>query len=326
MEIIIFSGLILIIITLLVLSFIPLPFGSPTVQMKGPYDIHNSTKLYTSYDFINNSSVTFQGFIYLQQLQKTVVTTACSSTDQSLPNCDTGRYSLCECVSGDCSKCMHTGYLQVLDINKICSLEILGAPDGGRQGKASVQFTVKTQSSGAIDNSGSAINPEMHPDSSGNASSLSNIYLETFVLPPIPFQQWTMITISREGRRFDFYYNDQLVLSKHTSTVLYNSQLSGSVLIGNDQINGSSGFFTMYKTIQSAEQIHNQYNSFIDTKKTPIFDVSIPSNMKPMAGIFGQITLPSALNIPSLCPSGDCLGNPINPPANPYYEWSSSYA
>lgn len=306
MEIIIFSGLILIILTLLILTFIPLPFGTINVQNKGPYDMHANTKLFTTPNFLTNSSVTFQGFIYLQQLQKTVITTACSSTDNSLPDCDTGKYSICGCVSGDCKKCIHQGYIPILDINNICTLEILGAPDGGRQGKAMVQFTVKTQSS-------------------GNETDIPNIYVETFVLPPLNFQQWTMITISRDGRRFDFYYNDQLVLSKQTSTVLYNSSLSPNIVLGNNAVNGSSGYFNLYTTIQTAEQIRSQYNSFVDTKKTPLFDQSIPSNIKPILGIFGQNIIPS-YTLPSLCSSGDCLGNPVNPPANPYYEWSSSYA
>ena len=308
MEIIIFSGLILIIITLLILSFIPLPFGLPLVQMKGPYNIHDTTKLFTSSDFLSGSSVTFQGFIYLQQLQKTTVTAACSSTDHSLADCDTGKYSLCACKVGDCKACIHEGYIQILDINNICGLEILGAPDGGRQGKAPVQFTIKTQTTGT------------------DGSTIANIFVETFVLPPLPFQQWTMISISRDGRRFDFYYNDQLVLSKQTSTVLYNSPLSPNIFIGNDKVNGSSGYFTLYNTIQTAEQIHSQYNSFIDTKKTPLFNETIPSNLKPISGIFGQNILPSTYTFPALCSSGNCLGNPVNPPANPYYEWSSSYA
>ena len=46
----------------------------------------------------------------------------------------------------------------------------------------------------------------------------SYIYIETFVLPPLPFQKWTMITINREGRRFDIYYNSTLYNTIRTNS------------------------------------------------------------------------------------------------------------
>jgi len=190
---------------------------------------------------------------------------------------------------------------------------VLGAPDGSRQGKAAVQFTMKTQSSGAlIDASQNPVNPELHPkDASGN-STISNIYIETFVLPPLPFQKWVMLTISREGRRYDFFYNNVLVLSKQSSTVLYNS-LSGNVTIGNSSLNGSSAYFTLYNSIQSINDITNQYKTFTDTRGTPLLE---------------ETPLSLGLNNISLNPSV-CAGNSMNPstpPAQPFYEWSSSYA
>lgn len=327
MEHIIFGGLIVIIIILLIFTLVPLPLINKTnngsVEMKGPYNIHTSTTLIKNTNFLTNSSVTFQGFLNLEQLQKTGIATPCSSTDHSLPNCDTGRYSLCSCDGNDCTPCYHKGYIPLINFHDICVLEAFGAPDGGRQGQATVQFTIKTQSSGDIQGTK---NPELHPKESTGSSSdslQSDIYLETFILPPLPFQKWIMITISREGRRFDFYYNDKLVLSKQTSTVLYNSPLSSSIRVGDSRLNGSSGFFTLYNSIQTASEIHKQYITFTTTRGSPIFDVN------PDLGLTNASLerIPGMkLSLPNVCSSGNCLDSPTNPPSLPYYEWSSSYA
>ena len=297
----------------MVLTFMPSYFNTPATQMKGPYDINTSTKLFKDTSFINNSSVSFQGFLYFNKLQKTGLTTSCSSTDKTLPNCDTGRYSLCSCSSSsDCSACAHKGYITVVNINDICTLEVLGAPDGTRQGKAAVQFTVKTQSPGdLVDNSNNRVNPELH--------KADDIYIETFVLPPLPFQKWVMITISREGRRFDFYYNDQLVLSKQTSTVLYiPPPIPTNISVGDPSLNGSSGYFNLYSTIQSASEIASQYTSFVTTRGSPMFDTN------PLGDSLDNTS--GGLKLPSLCSLDKNPNGPINPPALPYYEWSSSYA
>ena len=319
-----FIVLVLIIITLLILSFVPLPnsYGS-NVNLIGPYDLNVSKNQFNSKNFILNNSTTFQGFFYLEKLQKTAVTTSCSPTDPSSLNCNTGRYSLCACNGSDCSQCIHKGFIPIINFNDILSLEVLGAPDGGRQGKASVQLTIKTESSGSIDSSGNPINPEFHAsDATGGSTSVSSVYIETFVLPPVPFQKWFMITITKVGRRFDIYYNDTLVLSKQASTVLYHNITSPNISIGNSMVNGSSGYFTLYNSAQSAIDISKQYKSFINTRGSPVFGANSPTigfttfSLDRLPSTFGNVS------VPSLCGSGDCITTVSNPPSKPYYEWS----
>ena len=294
--------------------------GNLNVQKKGPYDLKAPTIVFdTNTDFVKASSTTFQGFFYLEQLQKTGVVTPCSSTDLTKPNCNTGRYSLCACEGVDCTQCYHNEYISLINFNNMCTLELLGAPDGGRQNRASVQFTLKTQTSGALTNAGYDINPEVSPvDDSGNSDILSDIYIETFVLPPIPFQKWVMITISREGRRYDVYYNKTLVLSKQASAVLYANPTTDKVIVGNPKLSGSCAFFSLYNTIQSAISISKQYSSLVNTRGSPVLDEN-PATI-------GLTKDSLSVRFPSLCPSGDCIQNPSNPPASPLYEWSSSYA
>lgn len=321
----IFMFLVLIIITLLILTFVPFSSISKLVQKVGPYNLNEEINQFSTKDFVNSSSVSFQGFFYLEKLQKTAVTTSCNPTDPSSLNCNTGRYSLCECTGSNCSNCEHKGFIRLVNFNDIATLEVLGAPDGGRQGKASVQLAIKTQSSGDIDNAGNRLNPELHAaDSTGGSDTTSKVYIETFVLPPIPFQKWFMMTINKVGRRFDIYYNDTLVLSKQTSTVLYHNATSNAITVGdkNKYISGSSAYFTLYNSAQSAIDISKQYHSFVNTRGSPVFDQNPPTLGLTNVSLDRLPSLIGNINVPSICPSGDCITSPSNPPASPLYEWS----
>ena len=211
-----------------------------------------------------------------------------------------------------------------MDINKVVTLEALGAPDASRQGKASIQLTFKTQSSGN-DASGNA---ELYPhDPSGNSiSDLSSyLYIETFVLPPFPFNKWVMITINKSGRRYDIYYNDTLVLSKMTSSILYPNNLTDAIYVGNEMMDGSCGFFNIYPYTLSASTIKTNYQNYVTTRGSPIFDTNPPTAAfgKVSLDRIGGVGLPQ---IPSLCAGSDCMSSPSTSPAKPYMEWQSSYA
>lgn len=332
MELYIFGGLILLILIFLFFTLYPFKTATKTVQKQGPYNLNNKEeKLYDDKtDFIKTPSSSFQGFFYLENKQKPKIYTPCSSTDPSKVNCDTGRYSLCSCVEADCSVCEHKGYYPLINLNGTVILELMNVPDASRQGKAHVQLKIRTQSSGKIsDNSGNTYNPDTNPkdisgtildtiDSADNITSNSSgkfQYIETFVLPNLPYNKWFMLTINREGRRFDMYYNAKLVLSKYTSTNIYNDTVvNKSIKIGDKNLDGQSGFFTLYPTILAGSEIAAMYSSMVNTRGYPLFDTP------PTIDNMGQ------LNVPSLCPSGDCLVQPTTSPSQPFYEWSTQYA
>ena len=308
----IYIFIIILIILFIVLYFIQIPNTGINVEKKGPYDLHENKKLFTNNNqFQTNTSVSLQGFFYLETLQKTGIVRNCSPTDTSgCADLDTGRFNICQCSGTDCSTCSHNEYVKLININgESCVLEILSSPDAGRQNKAFTQLTVKTKSS----------------------TEVNRLNVETFVLPPIPFQKWIMITINRDGRRFDIYYNDTLVLSKLASSPLYTGVLNSDIIVGNEKLNGSYGFFTLYSSLQSAVTISKQYRSFISTRNSPLFDKSPPTidwkNLSVATMSLDTIT-PSAVSLPSfgLCVGSDCVNNATTPPAKPYYEWRSSYA
>jgi hypothetical protein len=320
--------LIVIIIVMLILYFVKLPGPITSIEKKGPYKLNDPRKLFENDSFKTNSSVSFQGFFYIEALQKTGIMKNCSDSDPSKPNCNTGRYALCACTGADCSNCYHSEYVPLIDFNdKTVVFEFLSAPDASRQNKAYTQITVKTQASEDIrDNSYNPVSL------TANASS-SYLYMETFVLPPIPFQKWIMITINREGRRFDIYYNDVLILSKMTSAPIYNSSISKDIVVGSTKMNGSCGMFSLYSTSQSAGDISKQYRSLISTRDSPLFD-TIPPTIDWKTLSVETIPLDSVPSInaslPSvsasfLCVGSDCIKPPSAPPSKPYYEWSTSY-
>jgi hypothetical protein len=115
-----------------------------------------------------------------------------------------------------------------------------------------------------------------------------------------------------------------LVLSKQVSAVLYHNPTSNNITVGNinKYISGSSGYFTLYKSAQSAIDISKQYNSFINTRGSPVFGENPPTlgltniSLDRLPSVMGNIT------VPSICGSGDCITSPSNPPASPLYEWS----
>lgn len=335
MEIYIFSGIIILILGLLILVFVPIPFTGLNVQDNNSYSLNTKTTIFNSTSFQDKGSCSFQGFLYLESLQKTGTATPCttSASDPTLPNCNTGRYSLCACggpVGNECTNCTHQGYIPIININNVIVLEGLGAPDASRQGKASVQLTIKTQSSGKIqDNSGGTLNPVKRArDTVGTNTEdqYSEIYIETFVLPPLPFQKWTMITINREGRRFDIYYNNTLVLSKHTTANVFPRVIDKTVKVGNPALNGACGFFSIYDTIQNAKAIEGQYNSLTTTKGSPLFNNNPPDIAFTKLSLDRLSSGSGVPNIPSLCSSGDCINSPRVAPAKPYYNWHTNYA
>ena len=332
----IFVILILIIVTFMVFTFIPMPFSGVGVQNSKNFPLNSQTSVLKSNAFQNTGSSCFQGFFYLNSLKKTGITTPCttSASNTTLPNCNTGRYALCGCggvSNNDCSNCSHEGYIPLISMNdNVIVLETLGAPDASRQGKASLQLTIKTQSSGLLnDASGNKYNASKHAiDASGTNTTddKSEVYIETFVLPPISFQKWMMITINREGRRFDIYYNGTLVLSKHTSANVYPTITSNEIKVGNEMLDGSCGFFNIYNSLQSASSINTAYTNLTNTRGSPLFNTN-PPDISSVRLSLDRLSSGAGLpNIPSICSSGDCISSPNTPPSKPYYEWSTSYA
>lgn len=288
-----------VIILLCVFLILPYSYFTKSVSNElthGPLKLEDSPNIGNSSattDFlVNTNTGTIQAFVYPMPIQRTGVAIQCGdgSTVSSEPDCSTGRYGICKCDGSDCSKCSHSGYVNLLNISNIVKLELLASPDAGRQKSASVQLVVRSLRE-------------------------KETVEETFVLPAIPFQKWTMVTISREGRRFDVYYNNKLILSKRAQHTLDIKSAFGSIIGGDSGLNGKIAVVRLSPEKYSLNDVELAYSTYADTTGAPYLNES--------SSIFK--TFKSTLSeIP--CADGSCLKGPTIRPTSPLMDWQTSYA
>lgn len=287
---------ILAVIIFLVIYFYPTLLYAPVnIGFSGPVDLSTVTMLFdatTVNSFEKNNYGTLQGFVNIIPLQRTPTAMTCGTANN--PSCDTGRFDTCSCTDTSCSNCQRSGYYPLLKIGSTVSLEILPAPDAGRQGQVMAQLAITTQTI-------------TMPGSSNATAS----YVEILNLPPIPSQKWVMITIVKEGRRFSIYYDNALVLSQKTSYYIAPSTINNGIICGNPIFNGSGSTFNLTQTAMSGMEIAAAHTRLSDTRGVPYIS-SIKNNLD--------------LTLPSLCPAGGCIQTPTIRPAQPYLEWNTSYA
>jgi hypothetical protein len=151
----------------------------------------------------------------------------------------------------------------------------------------------------------------------------------------MPFQKWTYVTVSRDGRRFDVYFNDTLVLSKKTMSMpisnISNSSMGG-ITSGSTGLAGQLAVANLYNYRMSSKEVSMNYTKYADTRGRPYLNaVSNPLGLADTIGVTPSYasTMSSALSsyLPSmsLCPSGGCFNAPVVQAATPLYDWSTPY-
>ena len=168
-------------------------------------------------------------------------------------------------------------------------------------------------------------------------ATTSQKYIETLTLPPIPLQKWTMVSVAREGRRFDVYYNDTIVLSQKAMYMpisnISNSNFRG-ITSGSGGLVGHIALANVYNYRLSSQNVNSLYREYADTRGRPyVGSKANPMGTADVAGLkpefISGITLgsfiPSITNI-NLCPPEGCFSAPAIKPASPLYDWSSQYA
>jgi len=278
-------------------------------QLIGPLDL---SKEGTAFDaascsaFAEGAGATIEGFFFINPLQRTPTAISCNSPGN--PSCEDGRFHTCVCASmTDCTNCSRNGYIPLIKVADVFTMEILSAPDAGRQGKAMAQLAIKT---GTV------------ADASGNTSTS---HIEFIALPAVSLQKWTMISIVREGRRYDVYYDGALVASKKTTYMMANIGSPDAVKIGHPGFNGYAALLNFYDFVRSGLDASASYSKLSDTRGVPY--VQLPSDV--IAATSSMFAMPNvSLNfkMPSLCPSGSCIHAPQVRPAQPWMDWDTEYA
>lgn len=345
-------------------------------QSMGPFNLAKKPQVATSDTtklLLNSTNTgTIQAFVYPLQAQKTGTVTLCNpsgSSNPGEPECSSGQYNMCKCIGNDCSKCSHSGYVNVLNISNVIRVELLAAPDAGRPNAASAQLVVRTTGMGnpiikdcPLPNSELPLS-QADKDSIGgvklccntqlvngecpggstfgdfqkrfcrtgevpasspwatfyntllkvcegpNIPKVQMVFEETIPLPELPFQKWTLLTIAREGRRFDIYYNGKIVTSKRTQNVIDTRAAFGPVIAGDPNLIGKMAFVESFPEKLTQAQIQQKYQENADTTGQP--RVSAPMN------IFDY--LPN-------CEGGGCISGPKMRPGSPLLDWETQYA
>jgi hypothetical protein len=234
------------------------PTKAAAVTKRGPYELlapGNSRKEIFSTEenkklMINPHNEAIQFFVYLDgnlRMGQAI------ETGQSGPSQETGMYQVCSCDTlTDCTNCTsstrsHSGYQTLMNIQDTFVLEVLSTPDASRPNSVSAQLYVKTHVS------------------DGNTNGRAKI--ETFPLPPLPEQKWTMITISKNGRQISVYFNSTLVLAKKAqnnfSTV---TPTCSPVSIGSNTLSGKVAMVTYFDSHQTVSNVAARYKEQTDTR------------------------------------------------------------
>jgi len=258
----------------------------------GPLALSQSPQLAPTDDaqrFLRGNTGTFQAFFHLVPLQRTGQTTVCNNKPGGDPNCSTDRYDLCECDKNDCTPCNHKSYFNLLNIGNVVKVEVLAVPDAGRPNAAQTQLVLRTTG--------------MTP-----GATTTRITQETFALPPFPFQKWTFVTISREGRRFDVYYDETLVVSKRAQFSLDTAAGGSPIIAGEARLFGQVMWPMLNASRMSIQDVSRAYKDKTDTTGKPIEKLSTK--------IFEKL---------NPCPAGGCLKPVTVRPASPLYNWDTDY-
>jgi hypothetical protein len=232
--------------------------------------------------------------IYVEKSPKTVAKVDCldppapTQTSTSFaPSCSDYSFNKCACNATDCTRCAITSdsYLsKLLHIGQ--ALEFWASGYTSTNDKPYVPALLKI-------NTGS-----------GNLNS----FMESVSLPAIPLQRWTVVTIVKEGRRFDVYYGQKLVASKLCENVPIPPSSGSDWKAGVPGWVGRIGLFAGYPKAQSQDDINKDVSSLVNTRGVPFF--------------LDEIKFDFNFDVP--CAFGNCNGLPAVKPLNPFAVYSST--
>ena len=305
----------LVIASLLIYYFSPTYIQKMNVTATGPYDLNQTARFQIinnreTTKFFSGNAGTFSAFVFLTQANRTGVHPSCGSGSGSSSCSD-----VCSCSPSGCGNCAHVGYKQVFNIGEIIWFEVLIAPDASRQNLSAAQIAVKTMPTQV-------------------SSGAQNLYtIETIRLPNLDMQKWTYVTIVRDGRLIDVFYNDTLILSKKLINPVAPITPLDTTNSGSPGLDGRIININMYDYRLSTKGVAKKYTEYSDTRGNPFFnDSSNPMSLSSLGGVIPSYTntmfsgLTTYIPTINLCPSGNCISSPTIKPANPLTQWSTNYA
>jgi hypothetical protein len=131
---------------------------------------------------------------------------------------------------------------------------------------------------------------------------------ETISVPSLPFQKWSYVGISFEGRRVDVSYNGKIV-SSTVLTQMPMTNTNGRLKSGNKRVIGTLAFVSFAPYRMPVDQIMVDYVSSSNTRGEPYIGTQLPT----IGNLFS-------------CPAGIFCFKPRVPPKNAGAAWYTPYA
>lgn len=282
----------------LILYFVNI-YKDPFQGKKAFYDLFVPGQLVLpTSDFIWSSRPCAIRFgIYVESAPRTVRAVDCIPSGEVptrfLPDCGDYQYKACKCLGADCTACSldnsSSGYMS----------KLLGISD-----------YVQLWASGYTNQNDKPYVPAMLKIRTGKDSSQH--YMESIPLPAIPLQKWTIITIVKEGRRFDVYYGANLEVSKLTDNVPVEPDSTLQWIAGDNRWQGKIGLFKGFTSMRTGDDVKKDMDEILNTRGIPYY---------------ADYTLawPSMPELPK-CLFGNCATLPDIKPKNPFSVYQSFVA
>jgi len=134
-------------------------------------------------------------------------------------------------------------------------------------------------------------------------------YMESIPLPAIPLRKWTIVTIVKEGRRFDIYYGAVTVASKLLDNIPTSPTLTTNWYAGDSRWGGKIGLFAVTSGALSTDDVEKDMENLVDSRGIPYYLSKINFNL--------DFTMPD-------CIFGNCNMLPTVKPTNPFAVYASS--
>jgi hypothetical protein len=236
-----------------------------------------------------NEACSIRFAILVTQAPRTVAKVDCINTTNSFgPSCSDYSFKRCECSSNDCTRCGlgNNEYLsKIVSIGD--SLQLWASGYTSQNDKPYIPAILKVRT----------------------ASDSTHHYMESIDLPAIPLQKWTIVTIVKEGRRFDVYYGSKSVASKLCDKMPLPPGGGANWMVGNSGWKGKIGLFAGIKKVQTSADVLSDVENLVNTRGIPFY--------------LDQMNFDFNLSIPE-CIFGNCNKLPDIKPANPFSTYITS--
>ncbi len=278
-------------------------FFTGTASYKGQnaiYDLRKQQQVLSNTDLPWGTEACALRFgIYVKEAPKTIAKVDCIQISPTnpvtsfAPSCSDYTYTTCECDMNNCTRCQ----LQD-DNNSFLSklvwigdrIELWASGYTSQNDKPNVPVLLKIRT----------------------AKDSTKHFMESISLPAIPLQRWTIVTIVKEGRRFDVYYGSKQVTSKVLQFLPIPPDNGQPWFAGNPRWKGQIGFFNGYTSTWNSDNVNDDVTSLVNTRGIPFYLEQ------------SSFTIPTVGDIIPDCLFGNCNEMPVVKPNNPFAVWQSN--